>query len=677
MNIERIKKMIYRYLVDSNILISQSFKDYLETAQIEQHYMKKLFKLFQLNWRYRICRQKSLEQKLSKLSMPEWKAGERLSVEEVVRQAEKFDIVSFDIFDTLIFRAVEKPKDVFRILEAKWNIFDFVKFRIEAERKAREKEPEITIYDIYNILETELALDKKKGVRLELETELAVCYANPYMKEVFLKLQKMGKKIIAVSDMYIPQEIMQAILKKCGYEGLEHVYISCDIKLSKRDGRLQKYVQNKEGETLKYIHIGDNIKSDIVGSRLAGWETVYYRNVNEIGYPYRRIEMRTISSAFYKGLVNGKLHSGRYQENEFYEYGYVYGGSMAVGYCQYLKELAKTHNIDQFLFVARDGYIIHKIYKEYDESVDCNYVPFSRFASYQITMERNWKNFLKLIVNPRIQAIPQETMGQVMKICDMMYLEPYLKRYGLSIDTIFNYETYCKVRKIFEDNISEIISNYENTTMAAEKYFRRVIGSHKTVCVVDIGWQGTGALCLKYFLEEKCGMEIQVCGALMGMTNSKASDIYLSNRNLYSYMFSQQKNRDVMLRHTAKNNEFDFRNLLVEILFTEDKPSFIKYQLGNEGEIELIYGQEEHNEEILRDIQRGIYDFAKDYFTYERKFGNILIMSGLEVYMPVEALAEAGKYCLHFLGKYKVNENSGIFEKENTRTFWRVVRENR
>lgn len=677
MNIERIKKMTYRYLVDSNVLVSQGFKDYLESAQIEQHYTKKLFKLFQLNWRYRICRQKSLEQKLSKLSMPEWKAGERLSIEEVLRQVDKFDIVSFDIFDTLIFRAVEKPRDVFRILEAEWNIFDFAKFRIEAERKAREKEPEITIYDIYDVLETELALDKEKGIRLEVETELGVCYANPYMKEVFLKLQNMGKRIIAVSDMYIPRDIMQTILKKCGYEGMEHVYVSCDIKLSKQDGKLQKYVQEKEGEALKYIHIGDNVKTDIAGSRLAGWETIYYKNISEIGYPYRRIEMRTISAAFYKGLVNAKLHSGGYQENAFYEYGYVYGGIMAAGYCQYLRDLVKAQGIDQLLFVARDGYIIHKIYKEYDEKTDCAYIPFSRFSSYQITMERNWKSFLKLIVNPRIQAVPKETMGQVMNICDMIYLQPYLKEYGLSSDAIFDYTAYCKVRTIFEENISEIISNYENTEMAAEKYFREIIGNRKNICVVDVGWQGTGALCLKYFLEEKCGMEIQVCGALMGMTGNNASDTCLSRGNLYSYMFSQQKNRNMMLRHTAKNNEFDFRNQLVEILFTEDKPSFLKYQLGSGGEMEVSYGQPEHNGEILKSIQQGIYDFAMDYISYERKFGNVLTISGLEAYMPVDGLAEDKKYCMDLLGEYRVNENSGIFDKENTRTFREIVKENR
>ena len=155
-------------------------------------------------------------------------------------------------------------------------------------------------------------------------------------------------------------------------------------------------------------------------------------------------------------------------------------------------------------------------------------------------------------------------------------------------------------------------------------------------------------------------MNVQVCGALMGMTNGKASDICLSNRVLYSFMFSQQKNRNMMRKHTARNNEFDFRNLLVEILFTEDNPTFVKFQLSNSGKVELIYGQNEQNGEMLKSIQQGIYDFATDYFTYERKFGNILMLNGLEAYMPVDALAENKKYCVELLGEYRINENSGI-----------------
>lgn len=163
----------------------------------------------------------------------------------------------------------------------------------------------------------------------------------------------------------------------------------------------------------------------------------------------------------------------------------------------------------------------------------------------------------------------------------------------------------------------------------------------------------------------------------MGMTNNESSDACLSNGTLHSYMFSPQMNMSMMLKHTAKHNEYDFRNLLVEILFTEDKPSFIKYQFSTDGKVELVYGIDEDNGTEIASVQKGIYDFAMDYFIYERKFGSILNVCGREAYMPVDGLAEDKEYCLKFLGNYKVNENSGIFEKDQKRTLRDIVQENR
>ena len=677
MNIEKMKKTAYRCFVDNNILVSQSFQDYLDTTHLERHYIRKACKLVQLNWKYRICRQTSIETKLSALTMPEFEAETRLPIENVVAKLEQYDWISFDIFDTLIFRAVEKPRDVFRILEAKWNIIGFAGFREEAEKKAREKDPEATIYDIYDILATELAIDKEAGIALELQTEKDVCYANPYMKKIVEQLQSKGKKIVVTSDMYLPKCLMQELLESCGYKGILDIFVSCDIKASKYEGMLQQRVQKQLGIQETFVHVGDNECTDIEGSKKAGWRTFYYKNIEQIGRPYRRKGMKTIGASFYKGLVNARLHNGVYNEDELYEYGYVNGGVMAVGYIQYLKKLAKEKNIDQLLFVARDGYIIHKIYEEHEAEVDSAYVPFSRFASYQLTMERNWKNFLRHVVNPRIQADPSEKLGEVIKICDMAYVKPYLDEYGLTEDTNFDYFAYDKIRTLFENHIVEISKCFDNPVRAAEQYLREVIGDHKRICIVDVGWQGSGAMCLKYFLEEKCKMNVQVCGALMGMTNNESSDACLSNGTLHSYMFSPQMNMSMMLKHTAKHNEYDFRNLLVEILFTEDKPSFIKYQFNTDGKVELVYGIDEDNGTEIASVQKGIYDFAMDYFTYERKFGSILNVCGREAYMPVDGLAEDKKYCLKFLGNYRVNENSGIFEKDQKRTLRDIVQENR
>ena len=56
----------------------------------------------------------------------------------------KADLISFDIFDTLLKRNVRHPKDVFNLVESKYNaespveLKEFRNQRVLAESKARE-----------------------------------------------------------------------------------------------------------------------------------------------------------------------------------------------------------------------------------------------------------------------------------------------------------------------------------------------------------------------------------------------------------------------------------------------------------------------------------------------------------------------------------------------------------
>ena len=86
-------------------------------------------------------------------------------IEGIIKKIERYNYVSFDIFDTLIKRNVNKPSDIFKLTaieyekETNVKIPDFKKLRIEAEIKAREKtkekEPNIDeIYDNIDIVKT-------------------------------------------------------------------------------------------------------------------------------------------------------------------------------------------------------------------------------------------------------------------------------------------------------------------------------------------------------------------------------------------------------------------------------------------------------------------------------------------------------------------------------------------
>ena len=56
----------------------------------------------------------------------------------------------------------------------------------------------------------------------------------------------LGKKVICVSDMYLPKDVIEKILEKNGYNELSNVYVSSELKITKAHKDLFKYVLEKE-----------------------------------------------------------------------------------------------------------------------------------------------------------------------------------------------------------------------------------------------------------------------------------------------------------------------------------------------------------------------------------------------------------------------------------------------
>ena len=183
--------------------------------------------------------------------------------------------VSFDIFDTLIKRTVADPKDVFLLLEKKLGIPDFYKRRIDAEKEARRKKGgEVTLQEIYQSFGGLSENEIKELSEEELNTELAVCIPNKQLMGFYRYCIK-SKKVILISDMYLPREMIEKILYNCGVTGFDKIYISCDIGLTKRSGKLYKFVLDDLCIVSKeLVHIGNDFMADYISAKIIGINAV-------------------------------------------------------------------------------------------------------------------------------------------------------------------------------------------------------------------------------------------------------------------------------------------------------------------------------------------------------------------------------------------------------------------
>jgi len=187
----------------------------------------------------------------------------------------KNEVISFDIFDTLLERTVTLPSDTFEIVGKRTGT-DPQKFRenrCRAEARARQKanNGEVDLDRIYE----ELAIDYVDSVeqlkRAEIDVELEICRPKISVVKFYNQCVDADKRIILISDMYLSSKQITAMLEKCGINVYEGLYVSNDYGVNKVNGQLYDLVlQEKCIEPSKMIHIGDGIKPDYMGAKKAG-----------------------------------------------------------------------------------------------------------------------------------------------------------------------------------------------------------------------------------------------------------------------------------------------------------------------------------------------------------------------------------------------------------------------
>src|ERR1700722_15315658 len=189
-------------------------------------------------------------------------------------------IVSFDIFDTLLVRRVHQPSDVFLHLErtepfrrqASWPAPPW-QLRVQAENQARRQlhqasgSGEATLSEIYAAFcaLTKLPADRAAAlVRAEEEVELKLCRACPALAALYEQAVKSGKRVLFVSDTYHHARFLRELLVANGFAAdADHLFASSDLRLNKQSGQLfTAFLQRTGTLASSILHVGDHPVSD-------------------------------------------------------------------------------------------------------------------------------------------------------------------------------------------------------------------------------------------------------------------------------------------------------------------------------------------------------------------------------------------------------------------------------
>jgi FMN phosphatase YigB (HAD superfamily) len=185
------------------------------------------------------------------------------------------DIVSLDLFDTLMFREALSPECIF------YRMLDYDLFKksgldrswVEARQKACHQlsrlspKGETTLSEIYNFLgrigvfPPELTLQM---MEIELLEELKSWRPNTEMLNLVYRLSNQDMSVVVNSDTYLPPDDLQRWIDRF-LPGVPF-YCSSATMRTKSSGRAFAYLKTKYPNA-KILHIGDNLHSDGIMAR--------------------------------------------------------------------------------------------------------------------------------------------------------------------------------------------------------------------------------------------------------------------------------------------------------------------------------------------------------------------------------------------------------------------------
>jgi len=576
--------------------------------------------------------------------------------EECFRLILNHDIVSFDIFDTLLVRPFRLPHEMFLFMQNKVReilndqSFEFHKLRRLAEHLERKSSQfnEVTIDEIYKrlnlILDYRLSeIDIEKLKYLEIEMEFKFCSPRNFVKELFDFALSLNKRIIIVSDFYIQGNILEKLLSNNGYLGYERLYVSCNVRRTKLKGDLFSFVmKDMHLEGSAFIHFGDNRVSDIVNAVKYGWSS------REIGKPsgllsknrqhsniWNNTWNRTVfqsnehqvSLSIYFGLISNKLYDNPANlqntslvEGNAIDLGYVLFGPLLFGFVKHILVEGKKNNIKVFYFLSRDGWIIKQAYDlltKYDKNAPQSKYLYTSRKAYLLGTIDSEETFLKTLDTPFSPTSIRFILERRYKVTDIDFIShEMLEQCGLDdIDQIVHpIHQLVYLKELFKRIYPYLEEHFMNMRLGCISYLTSEgLFGKKKKAVVDIGYAGS-------IQKIMIGLGAKNLNGYYFLTHSKAEKLEVEDNVIVNGYLAQR------IDHQDTNNDYTNYVFLFETIFSHISASLSHFSFDKNIH-KLIFEQSRSSyrrKDTITSFQYGALDFIKDILViYKGNFKEI------------------------------------------------------
>ncbi|PID02605.1 hypothetical protein CSV67_08190 [Sporosarcina sp. P2] len=556
-----------------------------------------------------------------------WKKDIALSKIEV--DLENCELYSFDIFDTLLFRAVKEPKDLFLkvgkeainrgYLRKGISPIQFSHIRTMTQKNAKKnnmenKNGEYTIHEVYSGLHKNIG-DSTKILELELELERKFTYLNYSIYSLISYLKNNNKKVILTSDMYLNDSELKEILVECGFdlELIEAIEVSCVCNKSKAQSNLYEHLSKRYGVPYhKIFHIGDNYTSDYLNAKKFGINAFHY-NIHDNPYA-KGIEYENVF--FYENNAS-ELYTLRKQaanliahlpeEERFH---FVFGATILGPFLTFFTEWVldtleelKIKNLYPFMSEAVFfEKMLQKALKARKSHISFKKMYVSRVSTFLAGIENFNQEFLEKLLFERRNFLLDSLFEQFE--LSLPKGNPVGELTKKKIASLSDKEIQMLKDFLFDEaQIKQIKSNISQRKEILLKYLKENFDL-ENFSTLDIGYQGSSASNLEFLLRQSGYYNYEAIHFLAIAINRVAINL---SKGIKFNSFIQQENRD---SETVIQSVYKYCHM-IETIIHNNVLSTVTYK-KNRNEVYPVFEEKYDSETAIAKkdvIQEGILFF--------------------------------------------------------------------
>lgn len=541
------------------------------------------------------------------------------------------ELFSFDIFDTLLFRTVKNPSDIFievgrhgveqGIIRKEITPVQFKQIRMMAQRSIKKKKMEsdfgeYTIHELYEEFPKNTG-DIPSILKLEIEIEKDNNFLNHSIYSLIEHLSSLNKKVILTSDMYLNKEEIKEILKhnRFNFKLIYDIEVSCTYNKSKAQGNMYEHLMEKYRTPYeKVFHIGDNYISDYINAKkndINAFHYNMYQNPNLKGIKYESIAYldQLVPELYQIRILAGNSVAQLPESDRF---NFIFGATILGPFFTFFAEWiidnleeSKVKNVYPFM---SEGVFFEKILqnaaslRNSDVSIKKMYI--SRASTFLAKIDEFNEEFLDELLLER-RKFQVDSLLEQLAINDSTDLN--IKEISRKvIGTLTDNEMLTLKAFLMEDTNQKYIKN--NIEQRKEYLFKYLEDNFdfENFVTVDIGYRGSSATNLELFLRKKGYNELNITHLLAIATNQLSANLFKGVK-FNSFIYPHNTESEFSIQ-TA----FNYCQV-IETIINNDVLSTINYKKVKD-EIKPIF-EEKYDDEISiknkRTMQEGILYFQE------------------------------------------------------------------